>query len=155
MIFDKSCSPPHLQLDGKDIDWVDSWTYLGVSLKSHKHFNCCIDAKVKSFYRSANAILRIEGRSNEMVMLQLLESQCLSILTYGIEVIHVADSDERRRLRVAYNSIFRKVFDYRDWESVTDLQHTLKRPTWEELIANRTDKFLLNISHNVILRQFF
>ena len=89
-----------------------------------------------------------------MVMLQLLESHCLSVLTFAIEVIHVADADERRRLRVAYNSIFRKVFDYRDWESVTELQHALKRPTWEELLARRTDKFRMNVSQNVFLRHF-
>ena len=67
-------------------------------------------------------------------MLHLLESQCISILTYATEVIHVADRDERRRLRVAYNSIFRRLFGYRNWESVTEQQLALKRPTWEELI---------------------
>ena len=81
MLFGKSQNLPALSLDGNDIEWVDSWKYLGVSLRSHKHFNCSIDEKVKSFYRCANAILRIDGRSNEIVMLQLLESQCVSILT--------------------------------------------------------------------------
>ena len=33
----------------------------------------CIESQVKAFYQSANAILRIERRSNELVMLQLLE----------------------------------------------------------------------------------
>ena len=131
MSFGKVHALPQLSLDNKQIEWVNKWKYLGVTLKSSKHFNCDIDEKVKSFYRSANAILRIDGRSNEMVMLRLLESQCASILTYAIEVIHVADNDERRRLRVrvSYNSIFRKVFGYRDWKSVTDLQHALKPPT--------------------------
>ena len=84
-------------------------------------------------------------------MLQLLEAQCISILTYAIEVIHVADRDERRRLRVAYNSIFRKVFGYRVWESVTDLQHCLKRPTWEELIAKRSDRFMRSVAQCPLL----
>ena len=79
-------------------------------------------------------------------MLQLLETHCIPILTYAIEVTHVADRDERRRLRVAYNSLFRKVFDYRPWESVTDLQHALKRPTWEELVARRKETFHVRIS---------
>ena len=73
--------------------------YLGITLLSHKQFNCSIEEKLASFYRSANAILRIEGRSSELVMLQLLESHSLSILTFGIEVIHVADADTRRKLR--------------------------------------------------------
>ena len=146
MVFGKSCHLPDLVLDGKCIEWVQSWSYLGVTLLSHKQFNCSIDQKVKSFYRSANAILRIDGRSDEIVMLQLLEAQCVSILTYATEVIHVVDRDERRRLRVAYNSIFRRVFGYRDWESVTDLQHSLKRPTWEELLEKRTSKFMLSVA---------
>ena len=114
MFFGKRYELPSLILDGKKIEWVESWKYLGVTLLSHKRFNCCINDKVKSFYRCANAILRIDGRSNEMVMLQLLESQCISILTYAVEVICIADRDERRRLRVAYNSVYRRVFGYRD-----------------------------------------
>ena len=145
---------PPLRLDGKNLDWVDKWTYLGVTILSHKEFNCCIAEKVNNFYRSANAILRIEGRSNELVMLQLLETHCLSILSYAIEVIHVADQDTRRKLRVAYNSIFREVFAYTRRESVTELQHQLGRPTWEELIVKRTEKFHVSISNCEILKMF-
>ena len=148
MSFGKKHSLASLCLDGKDIEWVESWPYLGVTIKSHTTFNCCIDAKVKSFYRCANGILRIDGRSNESVMLQLLETHCLPILTYAIEVIHIANRDERRRLRVAYNSLFRRVFDYRTWESVTDLQHALCRPTWEELVQKRMAKFQIRVAQS-------
>ena len=78
-----------------------------------------------------------------MVLLRLLESHCLPILTYAIETIYVANRDDRRQLRVAYNAIFRKVFRYRHWESVTNLQHALGRETWEELLQKRvSEKFL-------------
>ena len=153
MSFGKKHDLPQLELDGKGIDWVDTWSYLGVTLQSGKQFNCNIDKKVKSFYRSANAILRIDGRSDELVMLQLLETQCVSILTYAIEVIHVTNRDERRRLRVAYNSIFRRIFGYRTWESVSDLQHALHRPTWEELVAKRSSKFMLRVGQCQILNR--
>ena len=141
---------PSLSLGGQVIEWVEKWTYLGVTLHLHKQFNCCIAEKVKKFYRSANAILRIEGRSNELVMLQLLESHCLPILTYAIEVIHVADRDSRRKLRVAYNSIFRQIFRYRYSESVTDLQHQLSRPTWEELLEKRVMKFEMKLVDSAV-----
>ena len=154
LCFGKKHDLCSLQLDGKNIDWVDSWSYLGVTLKAHTRFNCCIDEKIKSFYRCANGILRIEGRSDETVMLRLLETHCLSILTYAIDVIHVADRDERRRLRVAYNTIFRKIFDYRPWESVTDLQHALLRPTWEELVNKRKEKFRCRIAECELLCNF-
>ena len=142
----KRDSLPFLQLDGNALEWVELWTYLGVTLRSHKEFDCCIREKLKSFYRSANAILRVEGRSDELVMLQLLETHCISILSYAIEVISVSDRDMCRKLRVAYNAIFRQIFGYRRSESVTDLQHQLGRPTWEELVDKRTNKFLLTVS---------
>ena len=130
-----------LFLNGGKIDWVSSWKYLGVDLNSHHSFDCAIDGKLGSFYKCLNAIVRIEGRSNELVMLKLLESHCLPILTYAIEVIHVSDSDTRRKMRVAYNSIFRRIFSYRYFESVRELQAFLGRPTWEELVEKRQSKF--------------
>ncbi len=93
------------------------------------------------FYRCTNAILRIDGFSNEMVMLHLVETHCIPILTYAIEVVYVADRDERRQLRVAYNSVFRKLFGYRWNESVSALQSFLGRPTWEQLVDRRRSGF--------------
>ena len=124
-----------------EIDWVSEWKYLGVTLKSGKRFGCSVTEKVKAFYRSLNSILRIDGRSDDVVLLRLIESHCIPILTYAIEMTHVADRDERRSLRVAYNSVFRKIFGYRYFESVTELQHELRRPTWEELIEKRHSGF--------------
>ena len=100
---------------------------------------------MRKFYRCANAILRIDGYSNEMVMLHLLETHCVPILSYATEVIKICDRDERRQLRVAYNSIFRKLFDYRRSESVTRLQTFLNRPTWEELVERRRNNFVNRI----------
>ena len=141
-----------LYLDGGKLEWVTSWKYLGVDLKSHHSFDCAIDGKLGSFYKCLNAIVRIEGRSNELVMLRLLESHCLPILTYAIEVIHVSDTDTRRKMRVAYNAIFRKIFSYRQSESVRELQAFLHRPTWEELLEKRQSKFCQKLSEHSITK---
>ena len=126
---------------GEKIPWEDKWIYLGVALKSGPVFGCCVQETVSKFYRALNAILRINGKSDDMVMLRLLEAHCVPILTYAIEIVHIRDADEKRKLRVAYNSVFRKIFAYTYRESVTDLQHQLGRFTWEELIAHRQAKF--------------
>ena len=135
-------------LNGNVVEWVDEWSYLGVVLKSAKVFNCSISDKIKKFYRCANAILRIDGRSNDMVMLQLLETHCVPLLTYGIKIVHIMDRDKKRQLRVAYNSIFRKIFGYRLSQSVTNLQTFLSRPTWEQLVERRKNSFLARLYHN-------
>ena len=76
----------------------------------------------------------------------LIESHCIPLLSYAIEVVHVADRDERRQLRVAYNSVFRKIFCYRWSQSVTMLQTFLKRPTWEQLVKKRKNDFLVRVN---------
>ena len=143
-----------LSLNENSIEWADKWTYLGVDLISHTQFNCCIDKKLKKYYRCVNSILRVEGRSNDTMMLQLLETHCLPILTYAIEVITVCNRDKRRQLRVAYNCIFRRVFGYRNYESVRALQSFLGRPNWEELVDKRTSKFLNIIRNDPTLNIF-
>ena len=97
-------------LNGSKVEWAAQWKYLGVTLKSGKRFGCSVTDRIKKLYCCANSILRIEGRSNDMVMLRLIEAHCIPVLSYAIEVIHVADRDERRQLRVAYNSVFWKIF---------------------------------------------
>ena len=134
-----------LKLNGTPVQWVQEWKYLGVTLKQGKVFNCAIRDTVKKFYRSLNAILRVEGRSDDMILLQLLESHCVPMLTYAAETVHVSDRDDKRSLRVAYNSIFRRIFGYRQFESVTNLQHAMGRQTWEELVDMRQSKFLTKI----------
>ena len=111
LCFGKGPVPHHkLRLNGDIIDWVDKWNYLGVTLQRGPSFSCCVDETIRKFYRAANAILRVEGRSDDIVMLHLLETHCVSLLTSAIEIIHVSDRRKRQKMRVAYNSIYRKPF---------------------------------------------
>ena len=143
MYFGKKTTIPYeIKLNDKPIAWTNEWVYLGVTLKSNKRFDCSIKEKVRKFYKCANAIFRIDGYSNDTVMLRLVETHCVPLLTYAVEIIDVIDRDEYRQLRVAYNSLFRKIFNYRRFESVTALQHFLKRPTWEELVKRRREGFV-------------
>ena len=84
----------HPVLNGIPVDWVSEWKYLGVILKSGSQFSCSVTERVKSFYRSLNSILRVEGRSDDMVLLQLIETHCIPILTYAIEIVEVTHRDE-------------------------------------------------------------
>ena len=96
----------------------------------------------------------MEGRSDDVVMLQLLETHCVSILTYALEIIHVVNQQKMKKMRVAYNSIFRKLFNYTWRQSVTELQQALKRPTWEELVEKCRLQFSEKVqylsSHSIV-----
>ena len=135
MYFGKKCSNLFAPiLNGNPLQWVESWPYLGVSLVSGRRFGCSAYERIRKFYRCANAIFRIEGRSDDETMLRLVESHCVPMLTYGMEIAHFSDYRERSKIRAAYNSLYRKMYGYRTTESVTELQLSLARPTWEMLI---------------------
>ena len=145
--FGKRCDNRFVPiLNDISIHWVDSWMYLGVNVVSGRRFGCSVSDRIKKFYRCANAIFRIEGRSDDLTMLRLVESHCVPILTYGMEIAHISDTRERSKIRAAYNSLFRKIFGYRVYESVTDLQLSLARPTWELLIENLKVGFFRRLS---------
>ena len=103
---------------------------------------------LKKFYKCANAIFRIDGQSDDLTMLSLVETHCVPILTYGVEVVDFFDNRQRSKIRAAYNSLFRKIFGYKNFESVTDLQLSLARPTWEMLCQICIDSFYQRLSQS-------
>ena len=133
-------------LNGKPLQWVESWDYLGINVVSGKRYGCSVSDRIQKFYRCANGIFRVEGKSDDETMLRLVESHCVPILTYGMEVANFSDHKEKSRIRAAYNSLFRKIFGYRRFESVTDLQLSLGRPTWEMLLEQRKNGFYRRLS---------
>ena len=142
MYFGKTCgnlfTPQH---NGNSPEWVESWNYLGVQVVRGNRFGCTVTDRIKKFYRCANAVFRIAGRSDDMTMLRLVESHCLPILTYGMEIVRLYDGQERRKIRYAYNSLYRQIFGYKQFESVTNLQISIGRPTWEMQIETQKAKF--------------
>ena len=74
---DKLQPSSQLVLNGSPIEWVTKWKYIGVTLLHGAQFGCCVDETLRKFYRAANAI----------VMLRLLETHCVSVLSYIIEVV--------------------------------------------------------------------
>ena len=142
LYFGKKCTDLFVpSLNGTPIEWVDKCNYLGVCLVSGQRFKCSVSDRIKQYYKCANAIFRVEGRSDDLTMLRLVETHCIPVLTYGIEVADSLDHRERSKIRAAYNSIFRQIFGYRTFESVTDLQLSLARPTWEMFCESRKDAF--------------
>ena len=141
--FGKRCSDLFTpSLNGANVEWVDTCVYLGVCLVSSQSFKCSATERIRKFYKCANAIFRIEGRSDDLTMLSLVETYCVPVLTYGIEVADFLDAGQRSKIRAAYNSLFRIIFGYRNFESVTQLQLSLARPTWEMLCHTRKARFL-------------
>ena len=105
MYFGRRCTDLFKpSLNGTPIEWVDKCTYLGICLVSSKYFKCSVTDRIQKFYKCANAIFCIEGSSDDLTMLSLVETHCVPILTYGIEIVDFLDAGQRSKARAAYNS---------------------------------------------------
>ena len=58
--------------------------------------------------------------TSDIVKLELLESQCLPIILYGIECLDVKNI-KVKEINSWWNSIYRRIFKYNKWESVKTL----------------------------------
>jgi hypothetical protein len=108
-------------VDKHPIPWVDHFKHLGVV------FNACgaltVDTSFikRKFYASLNSVL-VGCSSAEQVKVQLIKSFCQPLLTYCIGALELSVSAVNK-LSVCWNNAFRKIFQYKCWESVKQLQY--------------------------------
>jgi hypothetical protein len=137
MAFGTSAPNFVVTMNTQALEWAATWKYLGVELRSTGgKFMCSSIERIKKFYKSANSIFRIDGRSQDLTMLRLVESHCVPILSYCIDSMDLT-TREMQNMRTAYNSLFRRIFHFRCFDSVSELQGFLGSPTWEELVQKR------------------
>ena len=155
MVIGPNCkvTPALVLLSGGMVSWVTSFKYLGVFIQAHKAFQCEISTTVRKFYKSLNSLLRFRTQPSDVVQIHLLMTHCAPILTYGIEVQQL-NRESCQLIKVAYNSIFRRVLHYRRNESVTDVRNLFGYDDWESLCIKRRDGFLrrLEKSSNALLQ---
>ena len=87
----------------------------------------------------------------KMLIMLKMKFKCLKKLHSGQGRI-----DETPVLKVAYNSIFRRVLSYRRNESVTDVRNYFGYDDWDTLVTKRREKFArrLRSINNDIIRSF-
>jgi len=91
------------------IFWVNQMRYLGVFFVKSRVFKCDLDHVTRSFYRAANAIFGRIGRiASEEVIIQLIKSNCIPVLVYGLEICPLTKSD-LKSLDFPVNRFFTKL----------------------------------------------
>ena len=76
---------------------------------------------IRSFYRSANAILNIVNCPDETILMHLLYTNCVPILSYACAVKEFS-AREMSDCNVALNDAIQKIFSFNRWESVCHLR---------------------------------
>ena len=101
-----------------------------------------------SFYRAVNSILSVLRKPDELVLMNLLYSNCVPILTYGAETVEFSNSD-MRDCNTAINDAIRKIYSYNRWESTRFLRESLGFPSIYEIFRRRSEKFITGNLHSL------
>ena len=119
-------SLPSMLIGDQTISWSQQIKYLGVWINAHKSFNVDLKESRRKFFMTLNCILSKTKFACDLVKLNLLESYCLTTLTYGIES-GILDNKQLQSINSWWNSVFRRIFGYFNWESVRNLICSLQK----------------------------
>ena len=142
-----------VSLNGKAIEYVSSIVYLGTTIVSEKGFRFSATNDIRKFYRSANSLLTVLHKPSENILMQLLYTNCVSIIAYTCNVKFFSAS-EMRNCNTAINDAIRKVFTFNRWESVRHLRESFGYKSIYELFDEAKTRFSksLDSHHNQTLR---
>ena len=129
-----------LTLYNEPLEFVPQWTYLDVYC-CRIFLNFYVKKELSNFYHSLNSLLSSIQKPNELVLMNLLYSNCAPGLTHGAEVKIISRS-ELNDCNVALNNGIRRIFSYNRWESTRYLRHQLSFPSITEIFYSRSRKFL-------------
>ena len=154
MLFGKWNQPlESVILNGEPIDVVDEWKYLGCTVISGKRISFSAKPHLRSYYCATNSLFSAVRRPNDLVLMKLLYSNCVTVLTYAAEVRDLSSSD-MNTYNVALNDSIRRIFSYNRWESTRHLRQELGYMNISEIFRSRTTNFFVKCqkSHNPVIK---
>merc|ERR1711911_109336 len=125
MVFGKlsrsTSSLARISIRGESVEYVQSCKYLGFHLVSNDFFKFSVIEDLRGFFGSVNSILSSVQKPRENVLMQLLFSNCVPKLTFGAAVKDV-NASEMNQFNVALNNAMRRIFGFRQWQSIRQLR---------------------------------
>jgi len=109
---------PSMQLGSQFLMWLKSVKYLDVNILSGCGIIWDVDYITRKFYCANNCKYAYSSSLPEILQLRLQQLFCLPILQF-INGAFISNKQQIKTLIVCWNSIFRKIFEYNRWESLS------------------------------------
>ena len=160
MVFGRSSSLTNslasLYIDNVAIEYVHSYRYLGFHVLSDLHLKFSSSECLRGFFGAVNSVLSVLKRPRENVSMQLLYSNCVPKLTYGAAVRDLSAA-EKHQYNVAVNNAVRRIFGFRQWQSIRQLREIYNYDSIEMMFANARKRFLSSVANhsNKLLRSIY
>ena len=137
--------PELFDVSGTSIKWVTEFKYLGVVVKHGISFGINIHQNKVKFFRSFNAIFAKLGSSNNPdTILNLMRTNCLSVLLYNLESVHLTKTNIHD-LSFPMNRSYVKIFHIRDKTSISMCQFYTNQLPVEMLIDSKRLWYLMKL----------
>jgi len=142
-----------MHLGCNTITWCESFKYLGLCFNAGNSLRINIDVIKHKFFAACNSVLSNSRSLDELIQLQLQESFCLPLLQYGVSAIKLTSS-QCSDLNSCWNTVFRRIFHFRKFDSVRLCICGLGRLDFYHIRLNLVLKFVKKclMSSNVIIR---
>ena len=143
-----------ITIHGENVEYVKSCKYLGFYLVSHEKFKFSVIEDLRGFFGSANSVLSSIMKPKENVLMQLLYSNCVPKLTFGAAVKDLTSS-EMNQFNVAVNTAVRRIFGFRQWQSIRQIRDVYGYDSIEVLYEKAKKRFHNGmLSHNNSVLKF-
>ena len=143
----------NVHINGVPLVYVRSYRYLGFHIISDSKFKFSSTECLRGFFGAVNSVLTVMKRPSEHVLMQLLYSNCVPKLTYGAAVKDLSATD-KHKYNVAVNNAVRRIFGFRQWQSIRQLRDAYQYDSIEMIFAKARKRFLTSIANhsNELLR---
>ena len=143
-----------MQLGPDHIVWKESVKYLGITFDDGPTLSVDIDIIRQKFFVAFNSIYGNSHATDELLQLELHESFCLPLLQYAMCAVRLSSS-QLASLNSCWNIVFRRIFKFRKYDSVSVFICGLGRLDFKHLHLMHTLKFVKKkslSSDNAVIR---
>jgi len=128
---------------GQIIPWKNEIRYLGIYITRSREFKCSLDIAKQSFYHAANAIFgKVARHASEEVILQLVSSNCVPVLLYGLEACPL-NKTSANSLDFVIDRFFMKLFKTNNIDIVRNCQKEFAFELPSIILAHHSEHFLI------------
>ena len=140
----------NMNLGPNSIQWCDLFKYLGVTFHAGLKLKTNIEAIKHKFFMASNSVRGNSRSLDELVQLQLLELPCLPILQYATCAVKLSSS-QIAELNSCWNNVYRRIFNFRKYDSVRACICGLGRLDFHHLRTSLTLVFIKRVFIPVII----
>ncbi|MFZ2538725.1 MAG: reverse transcriptase family protein, partial [Oscillospiraceae bacterium] len=137
-----------IMIGNEKISWSHEIKYLGVYFQQSSYLKINVHScKVKFFQAFNNIFAKIGSTSSIDTIVQLLKSNCLSVLLYNLEAVQLTKTN-LNNLSFPINRAFIKIFHISDSKSIKWCQYYLILLPVESILDQRKRKFYFKLANS-------